>query len=78
MYTNMGDHIWKLYHISWSQENKFSFQGEWWHFKSHVVPKNAEFSERAVFTSMISKVLLNWKLGLNGYACYQMPSPGNF
>ena len=51
----MRDHRRKLFHISLSQENKFSYEGEWGHFKSLVVHKNVEFSERAVLTSVILK-----------------------
>ena len=51
----MRDHRRKLFHISLSQENKFSYEGDWGHFKSLVVHKNVEFSERAVLTSVILK-----------------------
>ena len=51
----MRDHTSKLFHISLSQENKFSFEGEWGQFKLHIVPNNAEFSDRTVSASRISK-----------------------
>ena len=41
----MGDHTRNFFHISLSQENKFSFEGESGHFKSHIVSKNVELSE---------------------------------
>ena len=41
----MGDHTRIFFHISLSQENKFSFEGESGHFKSHIVSKNVELSE---------------------------------
>ena len=45
----MGDHIRIFFYISLSQENKFSFDGEWGQFRLHLEPNNAEFSDRAVF-----------------------------
>ena len=51
----MCDHTTKLSHITSSQENKFSFVSEFEHFKSHVMPKNVEFSESLVLTTRISK-----------------------
>ena len=45
----------KLSPITPSQENKFSFYCELEHFKSHVMPKNVEFSESLVLTTRISK-----------------------
>ena len=41
----MGDHTRIFFHISLSQKNKFSFEGESGHFKSHIVTKNVELSE---------------------------------
>ena len=51
----MSDHIIKLSYIASSLENKFSFFIELEHFKSHVMPKNVEFSESLVLTTRISK-----------------------
>ena len=55
----MRDHRKKLFHISLSQENKFSYEGEWGHFESLVVHKNVEFSERCSFDYRDIKVLQN-------------------
>ena len=55
----MCDHTIKLSHITSWQENKFSFVSELEHFKSHVMPKNVEFSESLVLTTRILKY---WKI----------------
>ena len=41
----MGDHTRNFFHISYSQENYFLFEGELEQFKSHLVPKNVELSK---------------------------------
>ena len=57
----MGDHTRKKFYISLSQENKFSFEGEWGHFRLHLVPKNAEFLDRAVFGLVGYQISANCK-----------------
>ena len=52
----MGDHTRKFFHISLSQENKFSFEGESGHFKSHIVSKNVELSEIDNYFIIISLI----------------------
>ena len=74
----MGDHTRKFFHISLSQENKFSFEGESGHFKSHIMSKNALFSKRAVPTSGTSNFFKVEKIAMCGFTCYIMPSPDHF
>ena len=59
----MGDHTRKIFHISLSQENKFSFEGESGHLKSHIVSKNVELSEidnYFIITKMLIIMLPFW------------------
>ena len=56
----MGDQTRQIFHISLSQENKFSFEGESGHFESHIVSKNAELSEidnYFIITKMLTLML---------------------
>ena len=48
----MGDHTRKFFHISLSQENKFSFEGESEHFISHIVSKNKK--NRQLFNNHVN------------------------
>ena len=67
----MGDHTRNFFHISLSQENKFSFEGESGHFKSHIVSKNVELSEidnYFIITKMLTLMLpFLWNVGLKAY-----------
>ena len=67
----MGDHTRKFFHISLSQENKFSFEGESGHFKSHIVSKNVELSEidnYFIIMKMLTLILpFLWNVGLKAY-----------
>ena len=56
----MGDHTRIFFHISYSQENYFSFEGELGQFESHTVPKNVELSEidnYFIITKMLTLIL---------------------
>ena len=67
----MGDHTRNFFHISLSQEYKFSFEGESGHFKSHIVSKNVELSEIEnyfIITKMLTLMLpILWNNGLKAY-----------
>ena len=73
----MCAHTIKLSHIASSQQNKFSFYCELEHFKSHVMPKNVEFSESLVLTTRISKYW-NLKNCSNNSAWDKMSSTSHF
>ena len=67
----MDDHTRNFFHISLSQENKFSFEGESGHFKSHIISKNVELSEidnYFIITKMFTLILpFLWNVGLKTY-----------
>ena len=70
-YSNVSDHTRKNFHISLSQENKFSFEGESEHFKSHIVSKNVELSKidnYFIIMKLLTFMLpFLWNVGLKAY-----------
>ena len=67
----MGDRTRNFFHISYSQENYFLFEGELEQFKSHLVPKNVELSkiERKPFKRKF--VFQGERKDFNTMTCYQ-------
>ena len=67
----MGDHTRNFFHISLSQEYKFSFEGESGHFKSHIVSKNVELSEMDNYFIIMKMLTLMlpflWNVGFKAY-----------
>ena len=67
----MGDQTRNFFHISLSQENRFSFEGESGHLKSHIVSKNVELSEMDNYFIIMKMLTLMlsflWNVGLKAY-----------
>ena len=67
----MCDHTRNFFHISLSQEYKFSFEGESGHLKSHIVSKNVELSEMDnyfIIMKMLTFMLpFLWNVSLKAY-----------